>query len=493
MQNSPLFQLLDALTPAEKAYFKRFALKQADPDSSAYLKLFAWLNSRQAPDEQAFAAKLKALGIKARPAAARNYLFNSLLRSLTEFHSNHTTEGKLLQHLREISLLRTKGIRSLVRKKIASARRLVHQGHFPELEAHLLNEERWAFPIQANTYPTRRQLLEKLADLLEERLNYVQYRMLLEEMLEEVHQRGWLLRSDADRAHIARKLQHPLLADESRAIGFLAKFNLAQTRVVYHLMLAEWDQALHWSRYRLSLFATHPQQKKLHPQNYLTALDNHLSLLVTADAFEEFDRTAAELERAIGSMQDHTERIVRTTDLLATRMNRLLKERRFEEAVALAHQLGSMSEVERYQPGMSTGRNFYIARALFFGQHYDQALDWLMRTRNDELLQAYPDFWFYLEALHWMTHYHLGHTWLLDSLLRSLQRLLAKLNRYSEVDKIAVQFFAQLMNLPPGQPTRDAFKKFRQHLEPLRHHPLERLPFQYIDFALWAEKAAGTS
>jgi len=487
MASNMLHRLIQGMSPAEKAHFRRHVSGQAGPDSP-YLQLFTFLSRCAHYDEKRFTRELQRLGIRSRPSAARNYLYGLVLSSLVDFHAGKSPEDRLLILLREIRLLRQLHLNDAARKKIHAALKIAEAEEWLEEQALLYNQERQLLQFVPKTFPERMRLLGQMEDALRRRINYVECRRVYEQMLDDTYHFGWLLKDEKHRRLIRTRLNHPLLQSEDRGLTFPAQYNLIATRVSYHMMLAEWEQAVDWSARRRALFARHPEQKSRWPQNYLVALDNHLRLLITAERFEDFDATAAELEAAIPRYADQQETPIRRNALLLARMNREVKVGRFEEALGFARRLIAESEMEHYNPAVVVGRNYYLARAWFFAGRYEQALEWLLRSRNDKNLSVYPDFQFYVELLHCLTHYHLGNEWLLDSLLRAVQRLHETLKREFLVEKRVIRFLGKLLKLPSEKERRQAFSVWLPELETLKADPTERLAFHYFDFLQWTRR-----
>lgn len=76
-----LFDLIHALTPNEKSYFKKYAAVDGVKDK-AYIKLFDILNDMDTYDEEVLKNKLKKTGTKASLSKLKEYLYNSILNTL---------------------------------------------------------------------------------------------------------------------------------------------------------------------------------------------------------------------------------------------------------------------------------------------------------------------------------------------------------------------------------------------------------------------------
>jgi len=487
MVSSQLFELIRSLSPAEKAYFKRFAHKQHKRKASPYLQLFDAIDRQKKYEEGKLQAGFQKFGISGSFPAAKNYLYNLLLHCLTDFHAGKSPEDKLARLMQEIHFLKEKKLFPQAAKKIRAATKIAEEHDFYEQKVLLLNMERQLLPFQPKTFEQRMALLQKMETALDEKHNYVQYRQLYEEMVNLTHRFGWLVKKEDQRKLVREKLAHPLLRDSHKALTFLAKFNLHNTLTSYYLMLSDWPNTVLQSRLRLTLFEEFPKYKQLWEQNYLVSLDNHLRLLITAELLDDFDATASELETALTKVKDPSEHLLRHGALVQHRMNRLQKEFRFREALALIPELEKSAPPKFHNTGMIISRKFFIARVCFYNGKFESALDYLNESLNNKALSIFPDFHFYTELLTLLTHYQLGNIWLLESLIRSLTRLFQKLERDYAVEKTLIRLLPKLPDISSKKENQQLFQQFLKKIEPLREDALERLAFHYFDFVLWAK------
>ncbi len=122
MPKSPsteLFDLIQSLTKVEKAAFKIYA-RNKGAQNSLYVKLFDHVEKRKKYDEKKIAGALKLK--PGRLAELKNYLYNLVLNSLNEFHSEKTINARLAKHLTVIKLVLEKGLFGQCGKLIQKAK-----------------------------------------------------------------------------------------------------------------------------------------------------------------------------------------------------------------------------------------------------------------------------------------------------------------------------------------------------------------------------------
>src|ERR1043165_4405581 len=105
-----LFELIKSLTPSEKGYFKKFAAKLNDTGKNNNLLLFEAIDCQETYDEAAVKKALKKEKLANQFSVAKNYLYNSILKSLLNYHEDNSVEVTLRNHICEVDLLAARGL-----------------------------------------------------------------------------------------------------------------------------------------------------------------------------------------------------------------------------------------------------------------------------------------------------------------------------------------------------------------------------------------------
>ena len=80
--------------------------------------------------------------------------------------------------------------------------------------------------------------------------------------------------------------------------------------------------------------------------------------------------------------------------------------------------------------------------------------------------------------------YELGHTNLLEHLVKSVYRFLRKMEELNAVQEEILRFLRKSLNANPQNLT-DSFVKLRTRLIPHTNSPVERRSFLYLDIISW--------
>ena len=136
-----LFTLVKALTPNEKRYFRTNNAHSRDTKNSNYIRLFEYLDNQKEYDESALKAFfLKEVFVK-QLTRTKNYLYNILLATLREYHTETTMSLKVRNMISDIELLYSKSLFSQCEKLIKRARGLIEKHELIEQEIDLLYYE----------------------------------------------------------------------------------------------------------------------------------------------------------------------------------------------------------------------------------------------------------------------------------------------------------------------------------------------------------------
>ncbi|MFQ5447715.1 MAG: hypothetical protein ACE5FF_12350, partial [Saprospiraceae bacterium] len=92
----------------------------------------------------------------------------------------------------------------------------------------------------------------------------------------------------------------------------------------------------------------------------------------------------------------------------------------------------------------------------------------------------------YARILHLIAHFELGHFALLEYLVKSVYRFLAKMEDLNVVQREILYFLRKELRTNPAH-LQHAFIQLKNKLGKLKDHPSERRSFLYLDIISWLE------
>ena len=93
----------------------------------------------------------------------------------------------------------------------------------------------------------------------------------------------------------------------------------------------------------------------------------------------------------------------------------------------------------------------------------------------------------YARLLHLIAHYELGNTALLEHLLKSVYRFMAKMENLGVVEEEIFRFLRKAFKLNSPAKVRQAFQLLHDKLIQMEQNPFERRSFLYLDVTAWLE------
>jgi tetratricopeptide (TPR) repeat protein len=129
---------------------------------------------------------------------------------------------------------------------------------------------------------------------------------------------------------------------------------------------------------------------------------------------------------------------------------------------------------------------YYKIACLYFGAgDFDRAIEYLNRIINWKV-DLRTDLQCYARLLHLIAHYELGNFEILEYLIKSVYRFMAKVQNLSVVEKEIFKFLQQAFRMNRTQ-IRRGLEQLRAKLSRYEANPLESRSFMYLDFISWLD------
>ena len=129
--------------------------------------------------------------------------------------------------------------------------------------------------------------------------------------------------------------------------------------------------------------------------------------------------------------------------------------------------------------------NYKIANLYFGSGKYDITIDYLQKIinvnpdlRND--LQCYA------RLLHLMAHYELGNFEIMDSLIKSVYRFMARMENLTVVEELMFKFLRNSFHRPRAK-IKAELEQFLTSIKALEKNRFQTRTFAYLDIISWVE------
>ncbi|MBS1496135.1 MAG: hypothetical protein JSS85_04485, partial [Bacteroidetes bacterium] len=129
----------------------------------------------------------------------------------------------------------------------------------------------------------------------------------------------------------------------------------------------------------------------------------------------------------------------------------------------------------------------YKFASLYFGDgNYSRAIDYLHKIINDNPYGLRNDLQCYARLMHLLCHYELGNEEILEPLIKSVYRFMAKLKNLTIVEEAIFSFLRHSFKLKPQQ-LQSELKDFLKKIKHLEKNRFETRSFAYLDIISWLE------
>jgi len=224
--------------------------------------------------------------------------------------------------------------------------------------------------------------------------------------------------------------------------------------------------------------------------NYIKGLHNLLNAHFTLRNYSGFNKTLFLLEEFSSSdivKQNDNNKIQVFVYLYIAKINQHFLEGTFKEGLEIVGEI--TSKLEEYNLFLDQHRTlifYYKIASLYFGAgDFDNAIDylnkiinWKVNLRND--LQCYA------RLLHLIAHYELGNFQLLEYLIKTVYRFMAKMQNLSLVEEEIFKFLRKSFYMS-ARKLKPEFEKLLDKIKQLETSKFETRAFAYLDIISWLE------
>ena len=129
--------------------------------------------------------------------------------------------------------------------------------------------------------------------------------------------------------------------------------------------------------------------------------------------------------------------------------------------------------------------NYKIATLYFGNGNYDDSIDYLQKIINGSE-EMRGDLQCYARLLHLMAHYELGNFEIIESLIRSVYRFMAKMENLTIVEEQMFRFLRNSFHVH-RQKLKPELEKLLVNIKKLEKNRFQTRSFAYLDIISWIE------
>jgi hypothetical protein len=486
-----LFQLIKSLHKAEKRHFKLYIKRSSAKEDLKIVELFDALDKLAEYDERILLKKLPSIQ-KPQLNNIKTHLYKQVLASLRDLKSTDTLELQLSEQLDNARILYNKGLKHQALKILERAREIAKaNGKFNYL-AQVISLEK-----KIETLHITRSIQEKTEKLTQEALEisgHIDRVTRLSNLALRLY--GWYTkhghaRNEKDEAGIRQFFKEQLPEDAFQLTDFYERLYLYQSYTWYAFIRQDFLMYYRYAQKWVDLFDENEVMKKVELGHYIKGMHNLLNAHFDLRNYQLFEKVLEEFETFSHTpiaLQHDNFRIHTSIYINSARLNWHLMTGTFKEGLKMVDSvLTNLDEYALYvDPHRIVVFNYKLATLYFGSGDYKTSIDFLQKIINDTSADLRIDLQSYARLMHMLAHYELGNDEIIESLIKSVYRFMAKMKNLTVVEEEMFRFIRHSFGVSPRK-MKPELEKFLHKIKHLEKDRFETRAFAYLDIISWVE------
>lgn len=290
-----LFELIAALSPSEKRYFKRFAKQHSEDAKPKYIVLFDAYDSLEGFDPDLLKSRIGDTRILKFLNQEKKYLKDKLLDCLRVYRGTRTIDGKLYRLLEEREILNDLGLYKQGVKKLETAKKVALQFDMFSILIQILSLERKTIISNRLGASRNTQIMERnridqeLGDAVRSQEILARYHQAYLTILG-IYRKGNNLKpaNKPDKKTLTELRKSELFKDRTHATSFFVThlFLLSMSTILQ--LEGQYSKADELYKELIRMWDERPDRIKMQNRQFKLVLSNYLNLQHTLSKYEEF-------------------------------------------------------------------------------------------------------------------------------------------------------------------------------------------------------------
>jgi len=489
-QTDTLFQLIKSLEKSEKRNFKLYVTRNGASEELKIVQLFDALDKMDVYDEALLLKKND--GIKKQQLSnLKAHLYKQILSSLRLLNDVSNIDIQLHEHLDNARILYNKGLYLQSLKILDKMKELASANNqFTYLQQGLFFEKKIEGLYITRSLQDRAEILTLEANEVNNTITIVSQLSNLSLQLYSWYIKNGHSRNEAEDASLQKYFLEQLGEKAICCKSFYEKLYLYQCHCWAAFIRQDFLQYYRYTQKWVYLFDEEPKMIEIETGHFIKGmhnlmgshfdLGNHQKLVETLSCFENF----SESETVKSNINN---RILCFMYVTIAKLNKHFLEGSFSEGLELIPEIEKKSvEYELYLDRHRILVIYYKIACLYFGSgDYEKTIDYLNKIINWKV-DLRTDLQCYSRLLHLIAHYELGNYQILDYLIKSVYRFMAKMQNLSIVEEEIFKFLKATFHLS----VKNIKPELEKLLITLQQHQINRFEtrtFMYLDIISWIE------
>ncbi len=485
-----LFQLVKSLKKSEKRNFKLYVKRNTASEDLKIIYLFDALDKMEVYDEAELLKKNKRLS-KQQLSNVKAHLYKQILSSLRLIRAEQDIVIQLHEQLDYAEILYNQGLYMQSLKMLDRIKEYAREFH---QYSYVL--ETLFFEQKIEALHITRSMQDRAGKLAAE-MQTVNEQILLTGNLSSLSLQlyGWYIqhgvaRNEKDEVAVRDFFESRLPQQMPAIKGFYENLYLYQCYSWYAFIGQDFLSYYRYTHRWVELFDREPAMIPIETAHYIKGMHNLLGAHFDLLNYPKFVETLSRFENFFHSeavRENDNNRIQTFVYLHIAKINLHFIDGTFSEGLVLVPYIEEkLKEYEIYLDRHRILIFYYKFASLYFGSgDYEKTIKYLSRIINWKM-DLRTDLQCYSRLLHLIAHYELGNDNLLEYLIKSVYRFMAKMENLSLVEEEIFRFLRNSFKRGPKE-LKPQFSKLLERLRTYEKNRFETRAFVYLDIISWLE------
>jgi hypothetical protein len=493
MKRDQLHELIHSLSPSEKRYFKLFSSFSVKEEGNNYMRLFDCIEAMPEFSATQLEEKFGQEKFYKQIHVAKNYLYNSILKSLRNFHEAAHPVSAIRNLLIEAEILAAKGLYQHADRILDRAEKIALENELFLSELDIIGTRSEIQYTTGNNsffsdYDTA--VFDREKALLQRIGNENDYKHLFYGIARRLRAEG-RPRTPEQLESYNTVFSQDLLSNEMKALSTRSHINFLKAHGAYHMVCANFETADAFHAKIVQLLEEHTAILLQKPEVYLFALNN---LVITKTKLGQFESASNALEKIkamtvrykIKAGEDWNTKIFSIAAQLETEL--ALRTNRKENLPALENYIQSgLIKFERTINAIFLlVLRFNMASVYFQNQYFPKANQWLVPMLNESSRKLREDIYNTASIMQMLVILEKGDFDLLDYSLNNYKRRVKNSTNTSGTEAMMVRLLKEICKKPGDLKT--LLSEAHQELQHLKKQKLEEHFFDNLDLEKWMKQ-----
>ena len=485
-----LYQLIHSLQKSEKRNFKLYVQRNSSNNDLKVVRLFDAIDKMVTYDENALISKTASLKKQQLPNI-KAHLYKQILSSLRLLENNENIDIQLHEQIDYARILYNKGLYHQSLKILERIKEIARTNNQINFVIEVLMMEK-----KIETLHITRSMQDR-ADALTGEVDLANLHLVRQTRLSNLalqlyswYIKNGLARNKNDEKEVEDYFEAHLTNEIRFPEGFYEKVYYTQSYCWYAFIRQDFLMYYRHTQKWVDLFSEQPFMIKIETGNYIKGLHNLLNAHFNLRNYPGFEKTLLILEdfskSEVVKLNDNN-KIQVFVYLYIAKINQHFLDGTFQDGLEMVGEItDQLKAYELYLDQHRTLVFYYKIASLYFGAgDYDSAIDYLNKIINWKV-SLRNDLQCYARLLHLIAHYELGNFQLLEYLIKSVYRFMAKMQNLSLVEEEIFKFLRNTFYLS-ARKLKPEFEKLLNTIKQFESSKFETRAFAYLDIISWLE------